>query len=464
MTASPPHSPRSPTVDTAPVRDLKDAELKLGEARHAAALAAQAVAEMERKVETLKAIVEDAKEQRLRPVRPRRLAVAYALWLFTPFVWPGAYLFYLGRDTHALLHTMSLGGCLGLGWLVDFFYIPLYVRDHNEPPGYLERVRSGARGSAPSQLGGLLVSPVTLAIQVVFAVAVGLVAAYLVPRPVRLPRELATALGAPQVLSKVQSATVGFCVGMLALTVYLKLVGVRLARVRTGCRWRPVLLWAGACSGLLSPSVLVGGHSNPNDPDALALAPGFVIGAVGVVIGVSLGRRVQVDSAPRRCTSRGGLISTRGILQLVGISAFAAAAVGAFYLNGSYTHTDPETNLPRTLSGPEALRELYKGVWTLGQQSKIQLGAWWQQQENKTWFEVLEEIRALFRDPSYEAADLLGVSSSASPREVNKAYKALAVQYHPDKQTDPADKDAATEKMARLNWAKGVLLGSDKAS
>ena len=96
------------------------------------------------------------------PVKPRRLLTAYALWLFTPFIWPGAYLFYLGRDTHCWLHTVTFGG-FGVGWLLDLVYIPMYVADFNEPPGYLEAAQNRLRRWWMPL--SLLTSPLSLALR-----------------------------------------------------------------------------------------------------------------------------------------------------------------------------------------------------------------------------------------------------------------------------------------------------------
>ena len=117
-----------PRRDT--LKELKEAEADLQAARQEAAAAQSRVAELERKANDVRVKVSAARSMALLSVRPRRLVIAYALWLFTPLIWPGAYLFYLGRDTHAVLHTVSLGG-FGIGWLLDAFYIPLYVADHN---------------------------------------------------------------------------------------------------------------------------------------------------------------------------------------------------------------------------------------------------------------------------------------------------------------------------------------------
>ena len=62
--------------------------------------------------------------------------IAYAIWLFVG--WFGLHHFYLGRDRQGVLWLTSFGGLFGLGWLRDFWRIPLYVRDANEESGYME--------------------------------------------------------------------------------------------------------------------------------------------------------------------------------------------------------------------------------------------------------------------------------------------------------------------------------------
>src|ERR1044072_4484381 len=55
--------------------------------------------------------------------------------------------------------------------------------------------------------------------------------------------------------------------------------------------------------------------------------------------------------------------------------------------------------------------------------------------------------------------EILGVSKSSSPDEIKKAYRKVAMQYHPDR--NPGDREAE-EKVQEAAEAYEVLIDQDK--
>jgi hypothetical protein len=70
---------------------------------------------------------------------------------------------------------------------------------------------------------------------------------------------------------------------------------------------------------------------------------------------------------------------------------------------------------------------------------------------------ILRTARLFIAMSVDEAASILGVSSSATPEEIQKAYKAKVFENHPDRGGDP-------EKMVAVNVAKDVLDGKRSPS
>lgn len=52
---------------------------------------------------------------------------------------------------------------------------------------------------------------------------------------------------------------------------------------------------------------------------------------------------------------------------------------------------------------------------------------------------------------------VLGVEKNATPKEIKKAYHKLALQWHPDKHSDPENKAEADKKFRGINEAFQVL-------
>lgn len=68
-------------------------------------------------------------------------------------------------------------------------------------------------------------------------------------------------------------------------------------------------------------------------------------------------------------------------------------------------------------------------------------------------------IKAASRKDYYK---ILGVPRSASTADINRAYRTLAREWHPDKWTDPVEKEAAEAKFHDLATGKEILTDADK--
>jgi DnaJ-class molecular chaperone len=56
-----------------------------------------------------------------------------------------------------------------------------------------------------------------------------------------------------------------------------------------------------------------------------------------------------------------------------------------------------------------------------------------------------------------EARKVLGLSETATLKEIKRAYRTLAHRHHPDKHSSAASEETA-ETMKRLNWAYKLLM------
>eukprot|EP00644_Phytophthora_capsici_P004639 jgi/Phyca11/110976/e_gw1.19.705.1 len=65
-------------------------------------------------------------------------------------------------------------------------------------------------------------------------------------------------------------------------------------------------------------------------------------------------------------------------------------------------------------------------------------------------------------DPSKDYYKVLGVTKKFSDRELKKAYRQLALKYHPDKAENAEEKEEAKEKFVEVSEAYEVLSDPDK--
>lgn len=78
------------------------------------------------------------------------------------------------------------------------------------------------------------------------------------------------------------------------------------------------------------------------------------------------------------------------------------------------------------------------------------------------WDKFHHGINNLVKDAEQreEARALLGVSPEATPEDVRRSYKRLAVQWHPDKNRDRLEE--AEEMFKRVQQAASILLPKDQ--
>jgi DnaJ-class molecular chaperone len=65
------------------------------------------------------------------------------------------------------------------------------------------------------------------------------------------------------------------------------------------------------------------------------------------------------------------------------------------------------------------------------------------------------EVMANFEDID-EARKLLGLSETATLKEIKSAYRRLAHEYHPDKQDGASE--SGEQRMKKINWAYQLLV------
>jgi DnaJ like chaperone protein len=78
--------------------------------------------------------------------------------------------------------------------------------------------------------------------------------------------------------------------------------------------------------------------------------------------------------------------------------------------------------------------------------------------------DVITQMLSLGESTLDDAYKVLGITSDASDDEVKKAYRKMAMQYHPDKVADLGDdvKEAATKRLQEINNAKEMIYKARK--
>lgn len=113
--------------------------------------------------------------------------------------WFGIHHLYLGRERHAFVWCITLGGYFGLGWFRDLWRIPSYVKYVNNDPTFMEELKENIRryskppATIVRSMGQMIVSD-ALGYMVLYALPLELIPEQFIPIVV-IPVPLAVAIG-----------------------------------------------------------------------------------------------------------------------------------------------------------------------------------------------------------------------------------------------------------------------------
>ncbi|KAK7483494.1 hypothetical protein BaRGS_00025293, partial [Batillaria attramentaria] len=372
--------------------------------------------------------------------------VAYILWFVFGF-W-GVHHFYLRRDRQAFVWWATLGGVLGLGWLRDYKHLPRYIKEcredddaYNKKGSNRNRVVLSRFGNAPT-----VSRKVRYAGMLVMGLNFGTLVTLLCPR--------------------------GWLQRRDELGKFVNLVMVPLA-VATGVhlvanigRLRARLLWplGGAFVGVC-------GLWHQQEPTNVLLAT--ILAAVSTSLGFTPKKIPKPRQGFCRRVSR---LFWWGALYLLlwGSALYFNATVTV--VNGrkvplrdvidDFFHSREWSDIK------QVLRELWQNFkdWLKqmldSKQQRRSREEHRKERRERREKEEEKQRRAHSTGPGAETDPykILGVGRSASQTEIKARYRKLVLIWHPDKQTDPAQKQKSHVAFMKIQQAYETLTGKHKGN
>ncbi|XP_067931671.1 dnaJ homolog subfamily C member 22-like [Watersipora subatra] len=332
----------------------------------------------------------------------KNVTVAYILWFF--FGWLGVHQFYVRRDRHAFFTWATVGGVFGISWLRDLFYIPTYVTDVNQSDDdYAKRQQEKVNAGQKPSLGFCRWAA---------CVVLGYIFSL-------LPY---TALWKEDLHSRYINALAVLCHILASLGVYL---------VSNEGHLEVSLVWCLLSSAIVLPLTLLYGHEH------IFYASLASSSCANYTVKWRMRRR------------RSGLCKRLFCLSLIGAIYLGAVSSSVYY---NATITSKGETVP--------LREAVENFFTspAWKETKDTLNQLYNYYKHHGWKTIWEEIVSAI-DPQGEAHayEVLGVSDSASYADIKRAYKALALKYHPDKEKDLDKKDQMAEEFMKVQKAYDTL-------
>ncbi|XP_075055721.1 dnaJ homolog subfamily C member 22 [Mixophyes fleayi] len=336
----------------------------------------------------------------------KRLIVAYGLWAIGGPI--GLHHIYLGRDSHAMLLMLTLGG-FGMGWMWDFWKIPGLVSQINKQDEKSNKIKEGKPPASPSRF----VAQVTTGIYFGLAAAIGLsslTSYYMVALP------LAVGLGVHLVA----------CVGEQTSNLKSTLVAAFLTSpIFYG---RPISMIPISLTASITSQQNRFYRRQQQKPENLSLRL-YRFGLAYLAFTGPLAYSVLIN------TSR--------------TVSYVAGCIGALL--------DWLSFFPSLSSLMERILLLPYRAWGL-----FTGGGGFQDQYFKEWEKIYEFVASFQNEREEMACKILGVNSDATLEEINRHYRDLVRVWHPDhNRHQPAEAEehfieiqAAYESLTRLRKIK----------
>ena len=342
------------------------------------------------------------------PKQPSKsLFVTYILWFF--FGWCGLHHFYLGRDRQAFIWWSTFGGYFYLGWIRDLWRIPDYVDEANEEAVFMQQLKQKILFKK---------QPTFNPSRFIGEILIGLWYGYLVHFAI------------PE---KTPSALLGILVS-IGITIGVHLVG-NIGK-ETGPFLKPYLA-----------TVVCFACFNISQDGSLS----YTYCSFFSALVFNYYRSYKTEATKKKS------LSTR-ISRLSGGAAVIFVLWSSyFFFNASITYDNGEKIYLR-----DSINHFFKSpAWT---DFKSTMWDLYSKSKSQTWEDLYEEfVRAL--DPTGEtnAYKVLGVKDKSSDEEVRRAYKKLAVKWHPDRHKDNEKKEAE-KKFIEIQKAYDILSKRRKSN
>lgn len=348
------------------------------------------------------------KHENIYPQIPaqKSLLVTYILWLFGGFF--GLHHIYLHRDRHAFVWWCTLGGYFGIGWILEVFKIPEYVRDANEDPVFITKFIEKMR-----------------------------------------------------MYRKPEFSTTRFLGEIMMSYLFGQMVMIAIPEDEfMGINWR-FLLWTVPFFSALGVW-LVGNIGREKGVFWHCLVFAYVVYPLryfvydetywftGMVFASALGFEQFSKQWRREPPKRHGVLR-RTIVLSTCVILYLSLWTGYFVFNGKITDSEGDE-----VPVHEAIKNFIKSPWwTDLKQTFVET---WRFAKHNGWYETWKQIvDSIDADGEQNAYKVLGVNPTSTQSEITSIWRKMSREFHPDKVKDEKLQRAAQEKFMEIQQAYEII-------